>query len=353
MTTASMTGITVGVDTHADIHVGAAFDHLGRRLGHLEISTTLRGYRQLLAWAQQKGEIVAFGVEGTGSYGAGLARFLADAGCRVIEVNRPNRQARRANGKSDTADAEAAARAVLSGDATCVAKADQERVGMIRSLRVARRSAVKMRTHVINQMKALLVTAPTPLRAEIRDLRVAELVEVAAAFRLGPVTTTTAASKLALRCLAKRHQALGAEVAMLDTELARLTVEAAPALLELTGVGPDVAGALLVAAGDNPERLRSEASFASLCGVSPRQASSGKTKRHRLNRGGDRLANNALWRIVLVRLARDEPTMRYMERRTQEGLSKREIIRCLKRFVAREIYHTLAPTRNTSVTSTA
>jgi len=342
---------TVGVDTHADQHVAAAFtSDLGRPLGHLEIPTTPTGYRELLAWAKPMGETVTFGIEGTGSYGAGLTRFLRDAGCTVIEVNRPNRQTRRMRGKSDPVDAEAAARAVISGEASCIAKDDQDRVGMVRTLRVARRSAVKMRTQALNQMRALLVTAPADLRERLRVLSVKELVATASSFRPGSITTGGAATKLALRGLANRHELLGSELDALDAELAALADAAAPKLCALKGVGPDVAGALLVTAGDNPERLRSEASFASLCGVAPQPASSGKTTgRHRLNRGGDRTANNALWRIVIVRLATHQPTKDYMGRRTKEGLSKREIIRCLKRYVAREVYRVLVPARQLKV----
>jgi transposase len=336
--------VIVGIDTHGDVHVAAAFTgDLGRPLGHREIPTTPAGYRELLVWAQHFGTTVTFGIEGAGSYGAGLTRFLRNAGCTIIEVNRPNRQTRHRRGKSDPVDAEAAARAVLAGEATCIAKDDQARVGMIQSLRVARRSAVKMRTQAINQMRALLTTAPTELRERLRGLALDELVATSAGFRPGPITNAAAATKLALRGLANRYTLLASELESLDTELARLTKEAAPALCELTGVGPDVAGALLAAAGDNPERLRSEAAFANLCGVAPLPASSGKTNRHRLHRGGDRVANNALWRIVTVRLTCHEPTRAYMKRRTAEGMSKREIIRCLKRYVAREVYRCLAP----------
>ena len=327
--------VTVGVDTHLDTHVAAAFNHLGQPLGHLEIPTTPAGYRRLLGWAQSLGSAVTFGIEGTGSFGAGLARYLRAAGCTVIEVSRPNRQTRRSRGKSDPLDAVAAARAVLAGEAAGLAKSDEDRVGMIRSLRIARRSAVKMRT---NQMDALVLTASTDLRERLRHLSHDALVTLAAGFRPGAVTTPAAATKLALRGLAERHRLLAAELDQLDVELRRLTVEAAPALLAIHGVGPDVAGALLLASGDNPHRLRSEAAFASLCGVAPLPASSGKSHRHRLSRSGDRQANNALWRIVIVRLAHDPRTRHYVERRTAEGLSRRDIVRCLKRYVAREVF---------------
>ena len=330
--------VTVGVDTHLDTHVAAAFNHLGQPLGHLEIPTTPAGYRRLLGWAQSLGSAVTFGIEGTGSFGAGLARYLRAAGCTVIEVSRPNRQTRRSRGKSDPLDAVAAARAVLAGEAAGLAKSDEDRVGMIRSLRIARRSAVKMRTQIANQMDALVLTASTDLRERLRHLSHDALVTLAAGFRPGAVTTPAAATKLALRGLAERHRLLAAELDQLDVELRRLTVEAAPALLAIHGVGPDVAGALLLASGDNPHRLRSEAAFASLCGVAPLPASSGKSHRHRLSRSGDRQANNALWRIVIVRLAHDPRTRHYVERRTAEGLSRRDIVRCLKRYVAREVF---------------
>jgi transposase len=231
---------------------------------------------------------------------------------------------------------------VLSGEAAAIPKCDEDRVGMIRTLRVARRSAVQSTTQVANQIKALIVTAPVELREQLRSLTGGTLIETLAALRPGPITTPTAATKMTMQALARRHQYLGQEIAAVDTELDRLTQEVAPDLCALIGVGTDVAGALLVAAGDNPERLRSEGSFAHLCGVAPMPASSGKTTgRHRLNPGGNRQANNALWRIVITRLAWHQPTKDYMARRTQEGLSKKEIIRCLKRYVAREVFHVL------------
>jgi transposase len=333
--------VTVGVDTHKDVHVAVAKDHIGRHLGHNTIPTTPRGYRDLLAWAQSHGEVEAWGIEGTGSYGSGLSRFLNGADQAVIEINRPDRKARRLKGKSDPIDAEAAARAVLSGEASAVPKSADDRVEMIRALRGARSSAIKARTQAINALKALVVSAPAELREQLRSLSAISLVRTCSRLRPGAIVDPTAATKLALRSLAGRYEALDAEIKVLDPELLRLTAEAAPTLVELVGVGPDVAGTLLVTAGDNPERLRSEAAFAHLCGVSPIHASSGKTVRHRLNRGGDRRANAALYRIVIVRLRYDARTMEYAERRTAEGKSKAEIIRCLKRYVAREVFAVL------------
>ncbi len=333
--------VVVGVDTHADIHVAVVLSSLGARLGSTQVATTAAGFRELVGWARGFGPIACFGVEGTGSYGAALARHLRTGGYTVVEVDRPDRRTRRLKGKSDPTDAEAAARAVLAGTASGCPKAGDNWVEMIRSLRVVRRSAMKARTQATNQLQALVLTCPEELRASLRALSLQALVQVAARFRPGPLLDPAAATKLALRHLARRHAALSAEIAQLDRALAQVVSEAAPGLLALPGVGTDVAGALLVAAGDNPERLSSEAAFARLCGVAPLPASSGKTNRHRLNRGGDRIANNALWRIVLVRMSSDPRTRNYVERRTKEGLSKKEIIRCLKRYVAREVYRRL------------
>jgi transposase len=335
--------VTVGVDTHLDSHVAHANDQLGRRVGTRSVPTTPTGYQDLLAWARGLGQPIAWGVEGTGSYGAALARFLAANGQVVVEVNRPDRQARRRRGKSDPLDAEAAARAVQAGQATVAPKAGTGQVEMIRSLRVARQTAIRARTQAINALKALVVTAPDELREQLRALSAVRLVQTAAELEPGPVTTPAAAARLGLRSLARRYQALSAELTILDAELDRLTVTAAPKLVALFGVGSDSAGALLVAAGDNPDRLRSNAAFSMLCGASPIQASSGKTQRHRLNRGGDRQANAALYRIVIARLRHDQQTKDYLDRRIREGKSKKEAIRCLKRYVAREVFAVLRP----------
>jgi transposase len=334
--------VTVGVDTHGEVHVACALDQLGGQLATGQAATTPIGYRALLAWAQRLGEVQAWGVEGTGCYGAGLARFLDGQGQVVLEVNRPDRSVRRRRGKSDPVDAEAAARAVLAGQATAVPKTGSHLVEMIRCVRVARATAVKARTQAANALRALVVTAPAELREQLRGLPVGRLASTAARLRPGPIGTVTAATKLALRVLGQRYQTLEAELAAVDAELDRLTAKAAPRLRRLCGVGPEIAGALLVAAGDNPERLRSEAAFSMLCGASPIPASSGKTVRHRLNRGGNRQANAALYRIVVVRLRWHQPTRDYLVRRTKEGLSKREIIRCLKRYVAREVFARLS-----------
>jgi transposase len=327
-----------GVDTHKDVHAAAAMSETGRLLGTAEFPTTPVGYRRLLAWLRGFGSVERVGIEGTGSYGAGLCRYLRSKHVAVVEVNRPNRQWRRRRGKSDPADAEAAARAVLAGEAVGAPKSQDGGVEAIRMLRLARRSAIKARTQAANQLQGVVETAPIPLREKLRALKIPALVSSARRFRCGTPTTPEAAARFTLKSLASRWAALDAEVGRLDKELTQLVAMAVPTLLAVNGVGVEVAGALLVAAGDNPARLADEASFAALCGVSPVDASSGRRQRHRLNRGGNRDANRALWVIVMVRMAKDPRTRRYVERRTSEGLSKKEIIRCLKRYVAREIY---------------
>src|SRR5438128_5556288 len=279
--------VTVGVDTHADVHVAATLDHLGRLLGTHSVPTTPDGYRNLVAWAGSFGTLERFGIEGTGSYGAGLARWLRGRGFEVVEVERPKRQNRRRRGKSDAIDAEAAARAVQAGTATSQPKAGDGPIEMLRSLQVARRSALKARTQAANQLHALVITAPDSLRTRLRRLSRPRLVATAAAFRPRlPLTTPTAAAQLALKSLAVRHHQLSAEVESLEAQLALLVAQAAPDLVAVKGVGTDIATTLLVTAGDNPDRLRSESAFAHLCGAAPIPASSGKTNRHRLNRGG-------------------------------------------------------------------
>jgi transposase len=334
--------VVLGVDTHLDFHVAVALDGLGRRLGELAVPASRDGYERLLCWAEGFGPVRCAGVEGTSSYGAGLARHLKGAQVPVFEVERPKRRHLRRKGKSDSRDAESAARAVLAGETAGEPKSADGRVEMIRVLRAARRSAVKARTRAANQLRGVRVTAPEELRQRLRCLSTKELVTVAARFRLGddPEDVETA-TKFALRSVARRYRHLSEEIADLDAQLGRLVAETAPELTSLPGVGTHHAATLLIVAGDNPERLGSEASFASLCGVSPVEASSGKVVRHRLNRGGNRDANRALHLICVVRMRVDERTRRYVGRRASEGKPKREIMRCLKRYVAREVYRVL------------
>jgi len=329
--------VTGGVDTHADVHVAAAVDANGGVLGVEMFATTPSGYAELADWLAGFGELVRVGVEGTGAYGAGLARFLRTRDVTVIEVDRPNRQARRRQGKSDTIDAIEAARAAPSGRASGVAKTADGDVEAIRALLVARRSGRNVRVKYLNQLRHLIFTAPDELRERFRHVHRDQLARTAASLRpSGDVVTS--ATKLAMITLGRRVLALEADGARLDRDLERLVRTVAPKLLEVYGVGVHTAAILLVAAGDNPHRLKSEAAFAHLCGVAPIPASSGKTTRYRLNPGGNRQANHALWRIVFTRMSNDERTRNYVARRLAEGKTIREIMRVLKRYVARELY---------------
>ena len=333
--------ITAGVDTHLDVHVVAALDERGALLGVESFETTPVGYRRLVGWLRDFGDLQLVGVEGTGSYGTGLTRHLHGEGVRVVEVDRPNRQRRRRRGKSDPQDAITAARAAQSGDSCGEAKTRDGNVEAMRVLRVARSSARKARTQSLNQMRSLISTAPDPIRADLRDLTVYRLLERAASYRPGPARDLATLTKLTLRMLARRAQALEAEIRHIDGLLKPLVTATAPELLARPGIGVDCASILLIAAGDNPERLRNERTFAHLCGVAPIDASSGKHDRHRLNRSGDRNANAALWRIVVTRMVYDARTRDYIERRMKEGLTKKEAFRCLKRYIAREVYNHL------------
>lgn len=330
--------VTGGVDTHLDTHVAAALDNIGGLLGVESFPTTPAGYEQLSDWLFSFGALGSVGIEGTGSYGAGLARHLHAAGVKVVEVNRADRAARRQQGKSDPLDAVSAARAALSGRATGSSKGRDGTVEAIRTLTVTKRSARRDRTATINQMRALVLTAPDDIRVRFAHHSAVSLITEAAAMRPRSGELVDYTTRIALRELGRRAAYLAEEIDRLDELILPLLTQRAPALLAVRGVGPDCAAILLIAAGDHPERLRSEAAWAHLCGSAPIPASSGKTVRRRLNPAGDRQANHALWRIVLCRMSFDPRTRAYVERRLAEGKTKPEIIRCLKRYVAREVY---------------
>lgn len=352
--------IAVGIDTHADINVAAAIDQVGRQLGHASFDTTPAGHRRLEAWARTLGQIEVVGIEGTGVYGAGVCTHLRVSGLRVVEVDRPDRKSRRFEGKSDPIDAYAAARAALSGRATGTPKTRDGNVEMIRVLRVARTSAIKARAIALTQLKAVIKTAPEPLRSQFRGLDGATLLAACSALRANRGTAPTpsphakrpprpgrladpaAATCATLARLAHRITDLDIELRGIDDDLDELTAETAPTLVALFGVGTDVAGQLLATAGDNPERITTSAKFAMLCGVAPIPATSGKTtNRHRLNRGGDRGANSALYRIAMCRLRYDERTRAYRDRLRSQGKTNKEAMRILKRAIAREVYQAI------------
>ena len=330
--------VTGGVDTHADVHVAAALDPVGGLLGVREFPATAAGYARLLDWLGGFGTVCLVGIEGTGSYGAGLTRHVTAAGVRVVEVDRSDRQDRRRQGKSDSLDAVSAARAAQSGRARGAPKGRDGTVEAIRALMVAKRSAGSERTQTINQARALVLTGPDDLRAGSPSTPRPPWSPRSASLRPRPGDVVGYAVRVALRELGRRAEFLDGQLQRLDELIVPLVTAHAPGLLALYGIGPHTAALLLIAAGDHPERLRSEAAWAHLCAAAPIPASSGKTVRHRLNPGGDRQANHALWRIVITRMSSHPPTRIYVERRSKEGRSKMEIIRCLKRYVAREVY---------------
>jgi transposase len=331
--------VTLGIDTHKHTHVAVALDQLGRRLGQLEIPTTTAGFAELYGWASELGTIDTVGIEGTGAYGAGLCRWLRDRGVVVVEVERPDRKLRRNAGKSDPIDAEAAARKVLSGEATVTPKTGAGNVEMIRVLRLTRRSAVVSRSQVTNQLHALTVTAPPALREQLEGRTTRKRVAIAAKFRPGDEPdTVAAATRYAMKKLAQRFRALDAEIKDLDRQLTRLVSTTAPKVVALRGVGIHTTATLLVTAGDNADRLRSEGAFARLTGTAPIPASSGQTDRFRLSRGGDRQANAALHLIAVNRLLCDPRSKAYVKKRTGGTKANLDILRRLKRYTARELY---------------
>lgn len=332
--------VVIGVDTHKHVHVAAVMDTIGGILATLTIATDAGGFKQLLDWSADFGKVLAFGVEGTGSYGATLTSFLRRHGHKVVEAGRPDRRSRRANGKSDTLDAENAARSVLAGFATATPKTADGAVEMIRQLKIAHDSAVADRTASMVTMKAMLVHGSDELRRETNRKTQIMLARHLAALRPRALESPDDALRHSLRSLARRWQQLDTEAKELIAMIEQLVTRTAPQLLEQFGIGVDTAAEILIVVGDNPERIRSEAAFAKLAGISPVPTGSGMTSgRHRINHGGHRQLNAAIYRTVIVRMRFHEPTIAYVARRTAEGKSKREIIRCLKRYVIREVYH--------------
>ncbi len=333
-----------GIDTHKDLHTAAVVDESGKVLGTRSFATTRQGYRQLVRWMREHGTVDRVGVEQTGSYGAGVTRQLALA-ITVLEVTGPDASARRGRGKDDRLDAIAAARAALDGQRISVAKTRDGRIEALRVLRTTRQTAVKARRAALQQLNNTIVAAPDEVREQTRVMTRMQLVRTLGGWRpdRDQASDPTVATRIALRSLARRIIDLTDEMTALDQLIRPLVTELNPRLVEAVGIGIQVAAQLLVTAGDNPDRLRSEAGFAMLCGVAPLPASSGQTQRHRLNRGGDRQANRALHLAVISRIRLDPTTQAYVAKKTAEGHSKMEIIRCLKRYVAREIYFLLNP----------
>ena len=333
-------GIVGGVDTHKDLHVAAVVDEHDRVLESQCFATTRHGYKEMLAWMRSFGQLRRIGIESTGTYGAGLQRYLQNAGVEVLEVTTPDKHDRRRRGKTDDLDAQNAAHAAFAGKRTVTPKT---RDGMIESLRVlkaCRKTAVAARRVALQMIQNTIVCAPDGLRETLRQLTRMQLIRTLAAWRpdLGEYRNVLSAYRITLKSLGRRYLELHDEIADLDVMIGGIVSELAPSLVARNSIGRECAAQLLLTAGHNSERLRSEASFAALCGVSPVPASSGKVTRHRLNRGGDRAANSALHIIAICRLRTDPRSKAYVERRIAEGHSKLEAIRCLKRYIAREVF---------------
>ena len=344
--------VIAGIDTHADTHHVALITDYGKHLGDRKFLAVGSGYREIAAYLTSFGPVTAVGVEGTGSYGAELARVLAEHGFSIREVNRPNRAERRLRGKSDPLDAYQAAESVLADRGTSTPKAMSFSVWPVQAVRTARTSAMKARTALQNQISAVLTSATDEVRGKFRGLTsVARAMAMAASRPSGDPADPVVATLLTLKRLGTRHRFLSEEITETDAQLAAIVSTYAPELLDVNGVGTVVASQLLVTFGDNPERMSSEGAFAALAGVAPVPASSGKTRRHRLSRGGDRQANSSLYRIVVVRMSTDARTRAYVAKRTEDGLSKKDIIRCLKRYVAREIFHVMQNPRPAPLTN--
>jgi transposase len=346
-----------GIDTHKDLHTAAVVDAHGAVLGVESFATTRAGYDRLLSWMAGFGALSRVGVESSGSFGAGVTRRLARAGIPVLEVAGQERARRRGRGKDDAMDAVAAARAALDDHRVSAARTRTGEVEALRVLRTTRAGAVKARRAALQQLHNTIVEAPEELRDATRGLTRMALLRTVAAWRpdRAQAGDPLVAARLAMRSIARRILELGDEIADLEQLITPLVNRLAPALLQARGIGTEIAGQLLVTAGDNPQRLSSESGFAMLCGVAPIPASSGKTQRHRLNRGGDRAANRALHMAVVSRLRMDPRTRAYATRRLAEGRSKREVMRCLKRYLAREVFRllVLTPSSANSITADA
>lgn len=332
--------IVGGVDTHKDLHVAAVVDDLDRVLDTQSFATTRQGYRMMLAWMRSFGELRRVGIESTGSYGAGLLRYMQSADVEVLEVTTPDRHDRRKRGKNDDLDAANAAHAAFAGQRTVTPRSRNGMVESLRVLKACRKSAVNARRIALQMIQNTIIAAPDRLRDQLRSMTRMQLIRTLAAWRpdLTAYRDLEAAYRISLKSLARRYLELHDEIADFDVMIAAIVQELAPELIARNSIGHNGAAQLLLTAGDNPERLKSEASFAALCGVSPVPASSGKTVRHRLNRGGDRAANSALHIIAIGRLRTDERTKTYVARRVAEGHSKLEAIRALKRYIAREVF---------------
>lgn len=333
--------IVVGVDTHKEVHVAAAVDWRGTLIDEQSFATTRQGYRQLEAWARSLGEVLRVGVECSGSYGSGPTGHLMKSGFQVLEAAFPDRAVGRKRGEDDSIGAEMAAEAAFTGARTATPKAGDGMVEALRMLQKTRKAAVAARRSALQTIRAIMISAPEELRDRLRGMTRMQLIRHLVATRPDATDfrTPTGSARVSLKGPARRCIGLDDEMGELDDMIEAVLRDVAPMLVELKCVGAQSAAQIMVAVGDNPGRLKSEASFAMLCGVAPVPVSSGMTYRHRLNRGGDRDANSAIHIIAIGRLRTDERTQAHIAKKLSEGHTKLEAIRCLKRYIAREIYY--------------
>ncbi|WP_199222447.1 IS110 family transposase [Corynebacterium yudongzhengii] len=339
--------VAIGIDTHKDTHHVAVITTMGEPVEDFTIPATAAGYTKAIAAIGIYDSVEAVGIECTGTYGANITKAFLEAGYLVYEVNRPNRFARRRQGKTDQFDAYHAAEAVLSHRTTAIAKARNGFVEALRPLHAFRRLAVKNRSAELNHLQALLVSAPENIKAAYQPLSAAQRLKALVDADPSSFTDTIEQEAMyVLKLAAERIQRAHAEIKDLEKRITNLLRQYTPQLLDIYGAGPDTIAQLLLTVGDNPERFYSEAGFAALTGVCPIPASSGRTNRHRLNRGGDRQANRALHTTTLVRMRHDQRTKDYVARRTAEGKTTKEIQRCLKRAIAREMFREIRDALN-------
>ena len=352
-TLADEVDVVIGVDTHKNTHTAAVVGTTGAELASVTVATNKKGYQQLVAQADPwPRERRAWAIEGVSSYGAGLCRELRRLGERVIEIDHPARPARRNGSKTDALDAVRAAREALAREHLGQPRSGDDREAL-RVLTTTRESAVHARTQAVNAVHALVVTAPEAIRGRLRELSSTMLLRRCAALRVSSGWSADAqATVMALRCAARRAVALDAEADELQRAISKIVDRVAPALVAEAGVGP-ITAAVIFCAWSHPGRCRNEAAFAALGGVAPIPASSGQTVRYRLNRCGDRQLNRALHTIVTTRLRNHADTLAYVERRTAEGKTRPEIRRCLKRYIARDLYRILQHAASTQSPPTA
>jgi transposase len=336
------TFVIVGVDTHKKTHVVAIISETGQRMASWRFDAGAQGYRQTLEQIYKYGRPLRAGIEATGSYGAGLCEFLREHGIMCLDVYAPNRQERRRKGKDDTADAYQAAFAALSYERCAIAKQRDGDVKAAQLLETTYSQAVKQRTASINALKAALVSLDGPLRERLEKLSTTELVRTCAAFRISKGDLGHEAGvRTALRALASRIRSLDKEISSLHKDIERFALKLVPATMALFGIGCHGAIRLLCAAGQNIDRMKSEAAFSMLCGASPVPASTGDVYHNRLNRGGDRKANCVLYFMAITRMRNCARTQDFIEKKMSEGKSKKDAIRALKRYLARTVFNTL------------